>query len=178
LRFLPGPVFCQHQLYPRQTPTQPNKKVGFISGPDDNNDSNLRKDGYISACKKNKNNSYKTLIAEGSFSRESGEKACGYLLAGEKKPQVIFAANDMMALGCYDYLSNKGLRIPSDIGVVGFDDIFVSQYLTPPLTTIKIEIEEVGRSAANLLMEKLKSTNGLKNNRRRISVSLVERDSC
>jgi DNA-binding LacI/PurR family transcriptional regulator len=154
------------------------KKIGFISGPDDNNDSNLRKEGYISACKKYKNTSYRNWAADGNFTRESGENGCGYLIEREERPEVIFAANDMMALGCYDYLSKKGLNIPSYVGIAGFDDIFVSQYLTPSLTTIRIKIEEVGRSAADLLMKKLKTSNGLKNVRKRISVQLVVRNSC
>lgn len=154
------------------------KKIGFISGPNDNNDSILRKEGYINSCKKNKNTSYKNWVVIGDFTRESGESSCRVLLENENKPEVIFAANDMMALGCYDYISKQGFKIPSDIAVAGFDDIFVSQYLTPSLTTVRIEIEEVGRSAARLLMDKLKSTNGLNNISRRISTRLVVRDSC
>ena len=57
-------------------------------------------------------------------------------------------------------LKQINLRIPKDIGVVGFDDIFVSQYLNPPLTTVQVNIEEVGKKAAELLLKKIQSANG------------------
>jgi DNA-binding LacI/PurR family transcriptional regulator len=154
------------------------KNIGFVSGPADNNDSILRKEGFIKACKENKNHSYRKWVAGGDFTRESGEAACKVLLEKDITPEVIFASNDMMALGCYDCVSKKGLKIPDEIAVAGFDDIFISQYLNPPLTTVKIEIEEVGRSAADILINKLKTSNGLKSTNKRIPVRLVIRDSC
>lgn len=154
------------------------KKIGFISGPPDNDDSILRQKGFLEACKENKNNSYRKWIAEGDFTREGGEKGCEKLIEMSDKPEVIFAANDMMALGCYDFLSKKKLKIPEDMGIAGFDDIFVSKYLTPSLTTVGIEIEEVGKSAARLLMNQLKGMNGSKIMRSSISTKLIVRESC
>ncbi len=154
------------------------KKIGFISGPEDNDDSIYRKEGYIQACKEFNNDSFKKWIVNGDFTREGGISGCKTLLEKKIKPEVIFAANDMMALGCYDFLSEKKIKIPDDIAISGFDDIFVSKYLNPGLTTVKINIEEVGRSAAGLLMNKLTNSEALTTMTVRISTQLIIRDSC
>lgn len=106
------------------------------------------------------------------------------LLSQKNRPQVIFAANDMMAWGCYDAASKKGLSIPDDIAVVGFDDIFVSsegsfgQYLSPELTTVRVQIEEVGKSAANILVNRIKNKGKGKPERIYIPTELVIRGPC
>lgn len=125
-----------------------------ITGPSENDDSLFRKTGFIDACKKY---GAKYSVEEGDFTREGGLEACRKLLKQNTRPQVIFAANDMMAIGCYDQISRAGLKIPDDIGVVGFDDIFVSQYLTPPLTTVRVHIEDIGKKAADLLLKRIKN---------------------
>jgi len=125
-----------------------------ITGPSENDDSLFRKTGFIDACKKY---GAKYSVEEGDFTREGGLEACRKLLKQNTRPQVIFAANDMMAIGCYDQISRAGLKIPDDIGVVGFDDIFVSQYLTPPLTTVRVHIEDIGKKAADLLIKRIKN---------------------
>lgn len=149
--------------------------LSHITGPLDNDDSQLRRNGFIDGCKKYK---VKYIIEEGDFSRDGGYNACKKIVKLSKRPQVIFAANDMMAIGCYDYLKQSHIQIPQEIGVVGFDDIFVSQYLNPPLTTVKINIEEVGKRAAELLMKKIQSTNGIQSSVINIPTELVIRESC
>ncbi|MBK9096660.1 MAG: LacI family DNA-binding transcriptional regulator [bacterium] len=149
--------------------------LAHITGPLDNDDAQLRRSGFIDACKKYK---MKYIIEEGDFSREGGFAACKNLLDRSKPPKVIFAANDMMAIGCYDYLKQSNIQIPREVGVVGFDDIFVSQYLTPPLTTVKVNIEEVGKKAAELLLRKMQSTNGIQSSVINIPTELVIRESC
>ena len=150
------------------------KNLAHITGPDGNNDSELRKKGFIDACKKNK---VKYSVVKGDFSKESGYNCCRRLVSGKSKPQAIFAANDMMAIGCYDYLQKSGLKIPEDIGVAGYDDIFVAQYLSPSLTTVRINIEDIGRHAADTLIQRI--NNGLEPSRilYRASSELVIRES-
>jgi LacI family transcriptional regulator len=100
------------------------------------------------------------------------------LMSLKNRPDVIFAANDMMALGCYDAALKKGLNIPDDIAVVGFDDIFISQYLNPPLTTVKAQIEDEGKKAAELLIEKIKSKSTNNHPKKiKIATELVIRNS-
>ncbi len=127
-------------------------RLAHITGPVTNNDSELRRKGFVEACRKNK---VRYSIENGDFSQESGYNSCSKLLSGKNKPQVIFAGNDMMAIGCYDYIQKSGLKIPEDIGVAGFDDIFVAQYLSPSLTTVRINIEDIGKNAADTLIQRI-----------------------
>jgi len=149
--------------------------LSHITGPLDNDDAILRRKGFLDACKKY---GVKYNIEEAGFSRESGFRACKKLLSLKNRPQVIFAANDMMAIGCYDYIKQIKLQIPKDIGVVGFDDIFVSQYLTPPLTTVQVKIEEIGRKAADILIKRIQSLNGVPPIAVNIPTELIIRESC
>lgn len=149
--------------------------LSHITGPLDNDDAGLRRNGFIDACKKY---GAKYVIEKGDFSREAGFNACKKLLNLKSRPQVIFAANDMMAIGCYDFIKQLKLQIPQDIGVVGFDDIFVSRYLNPPLTTVRVNIEEVGKRAAELLLKKIQNNNGVESSVINIPTELVIRESC
>jgi DNA-binding LacI/PurR family transcriptional regulator len=149
--------------------------LAHISGPIENDDALLRRQGFIDACKKYK---VKYLIEKGYFSRESGYESCKKLINRSNRPQIIFAGNDMMAIGCYDFIKESNLKIPDDIGIVGFDDIFVAQYLNPPLTTVQVNIEEVGRRAAELLVNKIHSSNGTPASIVNIPTNLIIRKSC
>jgi LacI family transcriptional regulator len=149
--------------------------LAHITGPPGNDDALLRKNGFVDACKKY---SVKYLIEKGDFSREGGLNACKKLMNLEKQPGVIFAANDMMAIGCYDYLKKNNFLIPEKIGVVGFDDVFVSQYLNPPLTTVRVNIEDVGMKAADLLLKKIQNNNDITPSVIHIPTELVIRESC
>lgn len=154
-------------------------KIAHITGPVDNDDAKIRVKAFKDACFENDISIPKNFIVEGDFTRESGLKSGMELMSLKNKPEVIFAANDMMALGCYDAAFKKGLNIPDDIAVVGFDDIFVSQYLNPPLTTVRAQIEDEGKKAAELLIEKIKSKVSVNNQPKKIKIAteLVIRNS-
>lgn len=154
------------------------KKIVHISGPSDNDDALLRKRGFIDACKKHNINSNNLLIIDGDFTRESGESAFSEIVKMKTMPQAVFAANDMMALGCYDAAAKAGIKIPDDIGIAGFDDIFVAKYLSPGLTTVRVQIEEVGKTAADILMKKIQGRNDPSHPVIRLSTKLIIRDSC
>jgi LacI family transcriptional regulator len=154
------------------------KNPVHISGPADNDDAVFRKKGFIDACKKNNLNISKSSILLGDFSRESGEAAFFSAAKMRNKPDVIFAANDMMALGCYDAAANLRLKIPDDIAIAGFDDIFVSKYLSPGLTTVRVQIEEVGKAAAEILIKKMTQDQSYTLHSIRISTELKIRESC
>ena len=70
----------------------------------------------------------------------------------KKRPDAIFASNDMMAVGAYKAAAELGLKIPDDVALVGFDDIYLSQFLTPRLTTVHVPLLELGRKSVQFLL--------------------------
>jgi DNA-binding LacI/PurR family transcriptional regulator len=153
------------------------KKIAHITGPADNDDSQLRKKGFIAACEAHGIRVNKSWIIGGDFSKDGGERACLKLLSQKVRPEVIFASNDMMALGCYDAMEKSGLKIPQHMAVAGFDDIFLSQYLSPSLSTVRVQIEEVGRKAADILISRMNGDKAKQKHHIKISTELVIRNS-
>lgn len=155
------------------------KKIAHISGPNENEDAKMRIKAFLDANTENGIKVNKKFIVEGNFTRESGVQMGMQLMSLKNRPDVIFAANDMMALGCYDAAAKKGLTIPDDIAIAGFDDIFVSQYLNPPLTTVSAKIEDEGKHAAELLIEKIQNSSSNKTSAQKVKINteLVIRNS-
>ena len=87
------------------------------------------------------------IVLRGDFSEDSGYRAGLAVCANRDRPDAIFAANDMMALGCLFALTEHGVRVPDDIALAGFDDIPIARFVTPPLTTVRVRIAELGRRA-------------------------------
>jgi len=154
------------------------KKIAHISGPDANNDAMQRKEAYQKALIDNNLESNEQWLVSSDFTVKGGEYACRRLLSLLDKPEVIFASNDMMAVGCYRAITSFGLNIPDDIGVVGFDDIFVSQFLTPRLTTVHVPIFELGKTAAEILLRTIDNSDIEENNHSRITTGIVVGKSC
>ncbi|KAF0140693.1 MAG: LacI family transcriptional regulator [Stygiobacter sp.] len=154
------------------------KKIGHIAGPEENNDAFLRKKGFADACKKFKLEVKDYWLVKGTFTMASGEQATLKMLKHNDMPRVIFAANDMMAIGCCNALKSKGIKIPEEVAVVGFDDIILSEYSNPSLTTIKVDTDRIGNLAAQRLIEKVqKDVNG-KVKKVVVPTELVTRNSC
>ncbi|NGO74098.1 LacI family transcriptional regulator [Streptomyces sp. YC504] len=95
-------------------------------------------------------------VAQGDFSRVSGEEAVRQLLAGGEQFDALFAANDLMAAAAVDVLRESGRTVPDDVAVVGFDDTWVAAAADPPLTSIHQPLEDMGREAALLLLARLR----------------------
>jgi LacI family transcriptional regulator len=95
------------------------------------------------------------LIVEGNFTESGGYLGMKSLLLS--KPDAVFAASDTTAIGAMRCLNEVGLRVPDDIGLIGFDDIPASSTLTPPLSTVRQPIQGMGEAAANLLIEAIES---------------------
>lgn len=153
-------------------------KIAHISGPADNSDAILRKRGFLDACSDNKIEIKDSWLVEGDFTMESGAQAVEKILDDADRPEVIFAANDMMALGCYKGINSRGLKIPTDIGVCGFDDILISEYANPPLTTVRVNTDRIGKKAAERLIEKMNSADNKSNQKIEVESQLVIRNSC
>jgi LacI family transcriptional regulator len=126
------------------------KAIAFIAGPKNNFDAQQRENGYRAAMAKYASKVAPNVVS-GDFTEEAGYRAGQILLTQAKRPSAVFAANDMMALGCMHAFREAGLRIPQDIALAGFDDIPVARYVAPPLTTVRVRIADLGRSALESL---------------------------
>jgi LacI family transcriptional regulator len=94
------------------------------------------------------------LVAE-AFTESEGARLCGQLLTAGHEVTAVAAANDLLALGCYDVFAERGVRCPEEISVVGFNDMPFAARFQPPLTTIHIPHYEIGKAAAHLMLERL-----------------------
>ncbi|HLK65653.1 MAG TPA: LacI family DNA-binding transcriptional regulator [Bryobacteraceae bacterium] len=92
------------------------------------------------------------LAAYGDGTPEGGEHAMAQLLALANRPTAVFCYNDMSALGAMRQIRASGLQIPDDLSVAGFDDLYISQYLEPPLTTVRQPMRQMGRMAMETLL--------------------------
>ncbi|MFQ6066884.1 MAG: LacI family DNA-binding transcriptional regulator, partial [bacterium] len=153
------------------------KKIGFITGPPDHQHSMERIRGYKEALKRNNIKYDEKLVFQGDFHKKSGQEGMKYLLDLSSPPSAVFVANDNMALAAMKIIKEKGLRIPEDISIVGFDDIEAASQLDPLLTTVKQPLYEMGEKAARLLFILL---NNQKNDPQEIllDTQLVIRESC
>jgi LacI family transcriptional regulator len=154
------------------------RKIAHIRGPLHNNDSLQRYKGYSDAMKNSGIELNEDWVVNGNFSVFSGEQACRRLLSLKERPEVIFSANDMMAIGCYRVAKSFGVSIPGEIGIAGFDDIFIAEFLSPRLTTVHVPISDIGKASAGVLLERIKSGNGKDPRHVKISTGLVIGDSC
>ena len=123
------------------------KRIGMITGPPDVLSSVERTDGYRAALDRIGIEFDPRLIAEGDFYTESGRRGAEALLALSDPPTAIFAGSDMQARGVYEFAATQGLQIPHDLSVVGFDDVEVCEWMTPPLTTIRQPLAQMAALA-------------------------------
>jgi LacI family transcriptional regulator len=116
------------------------------------------------------------VVVTRAFTEAEGARACAELLERGGGPTAIAAANDLIALGCYDVFAERGLACPAQISVVGFNDMPFAGRFQPPLTTIRIPHYEIGMAAAELMLERLLN-NGQPPRDVRLEPSLVVRGS-
>ncbi len=93
------------------------------------------------------------LVRHGDWQPSSGYEQTKALLGLGRPPTAIFCGSDLMAMGCFDALRERGLRIPDDIAVIGYDDREIAQHLHPPLTTVLLPHQEMGALAADRLID-------------------------
>jgi LacI family transcriptional regulator len=153
------------------------QRIGFITGWMDLGCALDRLDGYRSALRTNHILEAPELIYEGTFFQPDGYTGASNLLDLPNPPTAIFASNDVMAMGVMDAVRNKGLRIPDDVSVIGFDDIPQASMIRPALTTIRQPLEKMGRVATQMLLELL-SQLPKKTGRIELPTEIIVRDSC
>jgi DNA-binding LacI/PurR family transcriptional regulator len=133
------------------------RRIAFIRGPEANAEAEARFRAYEDMCVERSLPVDSSLVETGNFTESSGERALERLLERNQQamPDAILAANDLMALGAERALRTRGLRVPDDVAVVGFDDLEASLG-DPPLTTVRQPVYELGRRAAELLLAQLR----------------------
>lgn len=136
-----------------------------------------RLNGYISALAKHEISIDLELVQYGSSSIQSGYDQARRLLDSKKPFSAIFAAGDIMALGAIKALKDNGLRVPEDCAVVGFDDIEISSFWEPPLTTVRQPRHLIGETAFNKLLS-LMNMEPLTNIHDILDYEIVIRESC
>jgi LacI family transcriptional regulator len=151
------------------------RRIGFISGRAELESSARRLKGYRDALEKAGFPIDEQLIAAGDYTTETGLRCARELLSLKVPPSAIFASNDQMAMGVYQVAQERGLRIPEDLSVVGFDNIMESKYMG--LTTVDQFISEMGFVATQML---IKIINGepLESQIYQMQTRLVIRTSC
>jgi LacI family transcriptional regulator len=129
-------------------------RIAHIAGPSTTSTGLGRRRGFEAAVARAGLQGAAQLIVEASrYTEDEGARCCRELLARDRAFTAIVAANDMLALGCYDALEEAGLRCPDDVSIVGCNDMPFAGRFAPPLTTISVAREQMGRSAAELLLE-------------------------
>lgn len=158
------------------------EKIGFIGSTRETENviNEHRYDGYQDTLNKHQIPLNKDYIVNVELSTANGFIGMNHMikrLGKEKLPTAIFCANDLVAIGAMKAIHKEGLRIPEDISVIGLDDIELSEYVTPGLTTIKVPKEELGKFAVKMLIDKIENGHNLPV-RVNVPFALVERESC
>jgi LacI family transcriptional regulator len=156
-------------------------RIAFITGSSYTGQSQERQRGYQDALKQAGIRPLKGLVVQGDFTQSGGFDAAKLLLSQPKLPTAIFAANDAMALGAMDAIKEKGLHIPGNISVVGFDDMPAANHAYPRLTTVRQPLSEIGAQAVRLILQRIRahaaSGEGVES-LIELPSALVIRDSC
>ena len=132
------------------------RRIAFIAGDAGHPDASERERGYRAAIEAAGLAYDAELVMPGLFNEESGLVAVARLLDSRQHFTALFAANDQMALGACLGLHRRGMRVPEDVSVVGFDDLPVSRYSVPPLSTVHHPAYEVGQLAAAAMLQMLR----------------------
>ncbi len=131
-----------------------NKRIGYISGPTEMLTSVERLAGYQSALWESCVECEDNLIRVGDYKYESGNRLAGELLDLPEPPSALFVANSLMTLGALEAIHRRRLTIPTDVALIGFDDMAWAISLNPPLTAVSQPGFEIGRRAAELLFQR------------------------
>ncbi|MGC6400922.1 LacI family DNA-binding transcriptional regulator [Sphingomonas sp. FW199] len=124
------------------------RRIGFVHGPIGFRSASERAEGYLSAMEAAGIGVQRTYMAQGDYTFESGMRAAERLLDLSPRPTAVFCSNDAMAAGVLHTARQRGLEVPRDLSIVGFDDTTIASYLWPPLTTVRWPIATMARAAA------------------------------
>lgn len=152
------------------------RSIGCITGPSNITPSADRVTGFRAALQQSGISSDEKRFLRGDFHPASGYQSTLHLLQQTPPPTAIFACNDMMAIGAIRAATQLGLRVPQDVSIVGFDEIELTSYTTPPLTSVSQPKGEIGQLAVSLLLDRIQDPS-LPPQRKILSPRLVIRES-
>ncbi|EJM94971.1 transcriptional regulator [Pseudomonas sp. GM74] len=151
------------------------RDIATISGPKNTSVAQMRLAGYRRALKEAGVEVSPGRMLESDFTSTGGYSAAAILLESNP-PSAIFAANDMIGIGVLRAAAERNIRVPSELSVIGFDDIQMSRYVYPSLTTVGQSILQLGEMAAEVLLRRI-ATPGLVTDQRIVTPSIVVRES-
>ena len=134
------------------------RRIGHVRGHPDHGASEWRMAGYRSALRRAGLRYDPALVVDGEFSFDSGLAAGRQLLGMAERPTAIFAANDDMAAGAICAICERGLSVPKDVSVCGFDDMPIARHIYPALTTVRQPSREMGRVACLELLKAIRDS--------------------
>lgn len=146
------------------------KAIGLIAGELDKTTARTRYEGFVKAMNEANLPIHENWIMEGFFEPEDGYECMNKILVQDSLPTAVFCCNDVMALGAISAITEKGLRVPDDISIIGYDNIHSSRFYAPPLTTIHQYKSRLGAQAVNLLFERIANKDNDSHEKHRIAI--------
>ena len=146
------------------------KAIGLIAGELDKTTARTRYEGFVKAMNEANLPIHENWIMEGFFEPEDGYECMNRILVQDNLPTAVFCCNDVMALGAISAITEKGLRVPDDISIIGYDNIHSSRFYAPPLTTIHQSKSRLGAQAVNLLFERIANKDNDSHEKHRIAI--------
>ncbi|WP_428859823.1 LacI family DNA-binding transcriptional regulator [Bifidobacterium dentium] len=154
------------------------RSIGAITGPSDSQSSQARLSGYMAALQRSGINVNSNLIKVGDYVSDKTYKAACELLDMEERdrPTAIFAFNDLGAVSVYRAARQRGIRLPDQLSIIGFDDVYPAASMYPALTTIRQPFDLIARKCIDLILEAREGKVG--QNYTILPTQLIERESC
>ena len=152
------------------------RRIGFMTGLEDSDVGKNRYEGYKNGLHKQGIVAEEILVFRGNYTFGSGVSGAEYFMSLEQRPTAIICANDSMALGAMSSLHKAGLKVPDDISILGFDDIYLASQITPALTTVAVPVDEIAERAFDMLRTLIENKT-LENRHVALDAHLVIRDS-
>ncbi len=154
------------------------RRIAIVTGPASNHDAAERLRGFRRAVAELGLERAPGLEIAGDFTEQSGRLAAARLLALEPRPSAVFAANDDMAIGLIMALRASGVALPDELALAGFDDIPHARFITPPLTSVRVDIAELGARAMETLLGVIEAASTHQRSHDTLPAKLVVRESC
>ncbi len=134
------------------------RDIGFISGPLKEHSALIRREAFLASMRQSGCTAREDLVLEGDHQLEGGMYGMTSLLRLPHPPTAVLCSNDMTAIGALRTLQQRGFRVPDDMSLVGFDDIHLSEFVHPPLTTVRMSQTEIAQSAVRALLSRIEQT--------------------